>query len=278
LWYDAARNANPRRQAHADPGSDVDHEPERYMMPYLLAMRRPLNLLVLLAALLAGLTVGLWLLPLGLLAYAAAVALAARDPELMREAARLRSRRLSSPTFRALEEELGRSQREVEHSIRQTSGPLARILQPVLTQTEELLQQAHDLAQKGQIIERYLAANNPDQLQNEINNLDDRLARTGDSYTIQQLQQTRAALVDRQSNAQVLETYIGRIVAQLQNIDANLDNVLAETVRLRTADAASADSAGNQVAQRLSDLNADMNAFQQVLENDMRSALGGASS
>ncbi len=59
---------------------------------------------------------------------------------------------------------------------------------------------------------------------------------------------------------------MGRILAQLQNISASLDNVLAETVRLRTADAVSADTATNQVAQRLSDLKSDMDAFQMVLD------------
>jgi hypothetical protein len=42
--------------------------------------------------------------------------------------------------------------------------------------------------------------------------------------------------------------------------------VLAETVRLRTADVVSADTATNQVQQRLSDLKADMDAFQRVLD------------
>ncbi len=92
------------------------------------------------------------------------------------------------------------------------------------------------------------------------------MSATTDAYTRQQLQETRQALVDRQGNARDLETYVGRILAQLQNISANLDNVLAETVRLRTADAVSADTATNQVAQRLSDLKADMDAFQRVLD------------
>src|SRR3712207_8654664 len=61
-----------------------------------------------------------------------------------------------------------------------------------------------------------------------INQVDGQLARTGDSYTIQQLQETRQALVDRQNNAQALDTYIRRINAQLQNISANLENVRSE--------------------------------------------------
>ena len=96
-----------------------------------------------------------------------------------------------------------------------------------------------------------------------------RLAATQDAYTRQQLEETRQALAERQQHARDLETYVGRILAQLQNISASLDNVLAETVRLRTADAVSADTATNQVAQRLSDLKSDMDAFQLVLDTAM---------
>ncbi len=67
-------------------------------------------------------------------------------------------------------------------------------------------------------------------------------------------------------NAEALQRYGVRISAQLQNIAANMSNVLAETFRLRTSDAASADGATNQVADRLRDLNADMDAFQRLLD------------
>jgi hypothetical protein len=236
------------------------------MSPYLAALVRPLNLLVLLVAVAAGATVGIWLLPLGLVAYALAVWLAGRDPQAARQAARPRPAKLSSVTFRTIVEEIDRSQRAVEDAVAQAEGPLARVLGSVLAQTEELVGQVHMLASKGQLIEQYLAANSPAQLQSQIDNLDIQLSATSDAYTVQQLQDTRRALVDRQSNARALETYIGRIMAQLTNIDANLDNVLAEVIRLRTADAVSADSTSNQVAQRLSDLNADMTAFQSVLD------------
>lgn len=236
------------------------------MSPYLAALVRPLNLLVLLAAIASGATVGIWLLPLGLIAYGLAVWLAGRDPLAARQAQRPKPAKLSSVTFRTIVEEIDRSQRSVGDAVSQAEGPLARVLGSVLTQTEELVDQVHLLASKGQLIEQYLGANSPAQLQNQIDNLDIQLSSTSDAYTVQQLQDTRRALVDRQNNARALETYIGRIMAQLTNIDANLDNVLSEVIRLRTADAVSADSTSNEVAQRLSDLNADMTAFQTILD------------
>jgi DNA repair exonuclease SbcCD ATPase subunit len=233
---------------------------------YAFAARQPLALLVLISAIAAGLAIAFWLLPLGLLAYAAVVFLSARDPELLALSQRAPRPRLSSPTFRAQLDAIERTQQEIVRSATQAGGPLQRLLGPIADQARELVEQAYTLCDKGQIIERYLAATNLRAIQDQINGVDQRVAATQDSYTRQQLQETRQALVDRQQNARDLETYIGRILAQIQNISASLDNVLAETVRLRTADVASADSATNQVAQRLNDLKSDMDAFQRVLD------------
>jgi len=234
--------------------------------PYLYAARRPLALLVLLAALAAGLTVALWLLPVGLAAYAAMVALAARDPALQAASQRAPRRRLTSAAFQAQIEALERAQREIERSVGQAEGPLSRLLLPIGDQTQALVDEAYLLCDKGQIIEGYLARVNLQDVQQRLAGIDRQIATTTDPYTLQQLQETRAALADKQRNAGDLQTYIGRIQAQLQNIAANLDNVYAETVRLRTADAISADSTTNQVAQRLSDLKTDMDTFQRVLD------------
>jgi hypothetical protein len=233
---------------------------------YAFAARRPLALLVLVVAIAAGATVALWLLPLGLLAYAAIVFLIARDPQVIALARQPGRPRLSSQTFRAQLDAIERTETEIGRSVGQASGALGRLLTPIGEQARELVREAYTLCDKGQVIESYLRTTNQRALQDQINALDLRLAATQDAYTRQQLQETRQALVERQGNARDLETYIGRILAQLQNISANLDNVLAETVRLRTADAASADSATSQVAQRLSDLKADMDAFQRVLD------------
>lgn len=236
---------------------------------YGLAARQPLALAVLAAALLFGASVALWLLPLGLLAYALMVFLGARDPSLLAEAAappRPARPRLTSPTFKAQLQAIERTQQEIGRSASQAGGPLARLLGPVADQARGLTEDAYHLCSKGQIIESYLATVDLRRLEGEIAGLDAQLQSTADPYTRQQLEETRSARAEKIANARDLQTYIGRINAQLQNIGASLDNVLAETVRLRTADAVSADAATNQVAGRLADLKADMDAFQAVLD------------
>lgn len=240
--------------------------------PYIFAARRPFPLLVLLCAIVCGLMVAIWLLPVGLLAYGAMVYVLARDPFLQTAQPRTTRPRLTSPAFRKQIDGIERTQKEIQRSIAQAEGPIGRLLLPISDQTRELVEEAYTISEKGQIIESYLLRIDLNDLRQRITATDQQISVTNDPYTMQQLQETRSALVEKQQHAQDLTTYIGRIQAQLLNISASLDNVLAETVRLRTADAVSANSMTNQVAQRLNDLKIDMDSFQRVLDT----ALAGA--
>lgn len=244
------------------------------MSTLLIAARNPLFILVVVVAVATGLLIHPWMLPLGLGVYVIAVLLASRDATLLSKAASQEKRKgLTSSTFRTIIDEIERSQREVERSLQQASGLVGdRITQTVAPQTRELVDKAHTLAQRGQAIEEYLVRVNYSQLQNQINNIDARIDGTTDAYTVDQLQGTRKAFVEQLNSARVLETYIGRIKSQLENIDANLDAIPAQILRLHASDVDSS-MASAQVAQNLSDLNADMSAFVTMLD----SALGQTS-
>ncbi len=234
---------------------------------YGLAARRPLAILVLLAAIAGGLTTAIWLLPLGLLAYATIVFLDGRTPALVAESQRPARPRLTSQTFRAQVDAIERTQQEIGRSAAQAGGPLARLLLPINNQAVDLVGDAYSLADRGQAIEEYLAGIDLRALQVDVSGIDAQLRTTGDAYTRDQLAETKRARQEKIANARDMTTKVGQINAQLQNIAATLDNVLAETVRLRTADAVSADAATSQVAGRLTDLRSDMEAFRMVLDS-----------
>ncbi|MFV9506661.1 MAG: hypothetical protein AB4911_19085 [Oscillochloridaceae bacterium umkhey_bin13] len=242
------------------------------MLPYRNAAGHPFALTVLLAAVVAGVMLDPWLLPLGLLLYALIVVV------VVRQAARSTTSQdplrpgLTSSLLSQQVALIERAHQAIARSVAQAEGPVGRLLERISSQTAELLEQTYSLSAKGQVIETYLAQVDLAELQQRLSTLDRQLAATADAYTMQQLQATRATLAEKQRNYAALTTYLGRIQAQLQHIHATLDNVLAETIRLRTADAVSADSATNQVAQRLSDLRGDMDAFQRALDT----ALAGA--
>jgi hypothetical protein len=244
------------------------------MSTLLIAARQPLYIAVLVVAILTGLTIHMGLLPLGVLVYLLSVGIASRDASLLarvsqrQQQAAMRERRkgLTSPTFVAKIEEIERSKTAVDRALKKTGGAVAdRLGKTVLPQTRSLVDQAYTLARKGQDIEHYLAMVNPFELQQQINQLDIRIQHTTDNYTINQLQGTRKALVEQLDSARALETYIGRITSQLDNIDANLDAMPAQLLRMRASDV-DASMASSQVEKHLSDLNADMDAFVNVLD------------
>lgn len=239
---------------------------------YAYTARQPLALMVLLAAFPSGLLLYWWLLPLGLLAYGAMVLIGGRSPVVITASQRPTRPRLNSATFRAQLNAIEHSQREIERAVAQASTPLAGLLARITAQTRDLVEQAYALADRGQVIEAYLAQIKPEALQDRITRINWQISRASDAFTRQQLEETRAALLEKQRNASDLTTYIGRIKAQLEHIHASLDNVLAETVRLRTADMVSASPVTNEVAQRLTDLKSDMDTFQRVLDTAVASA------
>jgi transposase len=123
----------------------------------------------------------LWLLPLGLLAYALMVFFGMRDPVLIDAARRpppTPRPRLTSPTFRAQIEAIERTHQEITRSAAQSGGPLARLLLPIAEQGRELVEEAYILADKGQIIERYLASVDRRKLEQEVAAIDRQIQST----------------------------------------------------------------------------------------------------
>lgn len=236
------------------------------MKTVLMAARHPLFLAVLVVAVIAGLLAEPWLFPLGLVVYAVSVGLASRDAGMLAQRAQQEKRRdLTSPTFRTKIAEIERSRDEALQALRKTGGPVARQLATIEPQTRELVDQAYTLARKGQDIEMYLARVDYHHLQDQINQIDQRIAQASDDYILNQLQSTRQERVSQLEAAQVLETYIGRVISQLDNIDANLDSMPAHFARMRASDV-DASIASSEVARNLDSLNADMHAFVGMLD------------
>ncbi|MEF3273571.1 MAG: hypothetical protein K6356_04100 [Chloroflexus sp.] len=229
------------------------------------AALQPINILVLVAAIFGGVSLTIWWLPLGLAVYLTVVWLAAQDPLLTAPPPPPRPR-ITSSTLRAAISEIEQSQRKVERAASEASGPLANILRNIVNQTRDLIADAYVLADKGQVIERFLASSNWQRLSQQLQQLDWQISATVDPFTRQQLEEQRRALLAQQQHIHDLKQYLNRIQAQLANIDASLDTTLAEIVRLRTADAVAMTSASGAVQQRLADLHRDMEVFRKVLD------------
>jgi chaperonin cofactor prefoldin len=251
------------------------HSNDGSFMSLMTAATRPTNLLLVAIAFGAGLTIALWLLPVGLIAYAARVALTWRDPQLgaqMQARARVIRPPRGTP-FQPQLEAIARAQSQIAQSVAAADGPLRTALDRVVTQVESIVQEAYALAHKGQAIVTYLQHTNLADLNNQLAQLDREIRTATDSMLRQQYAETRTAIMQRIEHAQALATYQARIAAQLNNIRANLDTILAETVRLRAAPAVDTGFTADTVSERIADMRADMDALGRMLD----SALTGVS-
>ena len=125
--------------------------------PLQVAATKPLPLIVLAIGVVMALTIYPWLIVVAIIAYALMVWMLANDPNILvqkQEAPKLA--KITSRTFQSHLEAIDRTRREIVRSTNVTAGPLQRLLQPIADQANELFQQAHGLADKGQLIEQYL--------------------------------------------------------------------------------------------------------------------------
>lgn len=235
----------------------------------LTAATRPVNLLILFVALVAGLTIASWLLPVGLLAFAGLVALTWLDPQTA-QAVQPRPRPIRPPRgtpFQSQLDAIARVHGQIAQSVSSVDGPLRASLERVTGQVDSIVEEAYSLATKGQTVVAYLQQTNLGDLNAQVVRLDNQIKTTNDAMLRQQYQETREAVAERLKNARALGTYHQRIVAQLENICANLDNVLAETVRLRAAPSVDATLNTDNVSSRLADVRADMDALGHLLDS-----------
>ena len=237
-------------------------------VPLMTAATRPLNLFIIVLAIGAGLVIALWLLPLGVCAYLALTVLTMFDGQVAQQLeARAKMSRVPRGTaFQPQLDAIAHTQQQIAASVAAADGPLRATLLRVTAQVDSIVEEACALATKGQTIVAYLAQTDIAALNTQLVRLDSQMKTAVDPMLRQQYGETRTAIVDQINNAQALSTYRERIVAQLDNIGANLNNVLAETVRLRAAPAVDMTSSTDSVSARLADVRADMDALGHMLD------------
>lgn len=227
----------------------------------------PSNLFVLATAIIAGLVIALWLLPVGIVAYIALIILTIMDRGAAVQPLSPAVRKPQPTAFQPQLDTIAQIQARIAGSVAAVDGPLRSALERVTAQVDTIVQESYTLADKGQTIVSYLQSTNLHELNVQLSRVEAQVQAATDPELRRQYEETRSAVAERLKNAQALGTYRERISAQLDNITANLDNVLAETVRLRAAPAAGSTTATDSVSSRLSDMRADMDALGHMLDS-----------
>lgn len=235
-------------------------------MTIFRAATKPLNLAMLTVAVVAGLTIAWWLLPVGVVAYALLVALTWREHVLLPPAPPPLPTLAHDNVFAPQLHALARTRDEIAQSVAAAATPLRTTLTRVTQQVDSIVNEGHHLADKGHTIAAYLRQVDRPGLEQQQREIEQQIAATTDAPLREQYTATQHALREQVSHAEALELYLQRIRAQFDTINVSLDNVLAETVRLRTAPALDVSPSADTVAARLADLRADMRALGQVLD------------
>jgi hypothetical protein len=240
------------------------------------------------AALLAsGLDFGGQLLPaltlgLGLLAYAALVALDLTNPDFIRRAnsrvrvedeearARLDPKQLRDAEVREVYQAIlaGTEKCRALHSA--TNASLRDNLADGLRRSEDLAVVAGRAAVRSNAIRRHLDAESPDSLEKELQRLRALADRTKDAAARASFLQAADSKVKELETYHQLQGLRDRIYAQLKVIEASLDALAAKLVKLEASDVAEAISINDSITENVQTMTTDVQILESSYDETMQ--------
>lgn len=233
----------------------------------------------------SGLDLGGSLLPsltmgLGLLAYAALVALDVTNPEFIRRAnsrvrvddedARLDPKLLRDAEVREVYGAILAGMDKCRALYAATNPSLKDSLADGLKRSEDLVVVAGRAAKRSNAIARHLEADTPSSIERELERLRALADRTKD-------QTARGSFLQAaESKAKELETYHqlqglrDRIHAQLKVIDTSLDTLAAKLVKLEASDIAEAVSINDSITENVQTMTSDVQILESSYDETMQ--------
>ena len=221
-------------------------------------------------------------LGLGLLAYAAMVALDVTNPDFIRRAnsrlrvddqdaeAWLNPKTLRDPEIREVYASILASMEECRKVYASTSASLRSSLEDGLRRSEELVIVAGRAAKRSDAIRRHLDAQTADDISKEIARLSALAERTRDETA------RKSFLQAADAKTKELETYLqlqglrDRIHAQLKLIETSLDGLSAKLVKLDASDLAEAISINDSITENVQNMTSDVQILESTYEETMQ--------
>ncbi|MBN1486152.1 MAG: hypothetical protein JW981_00840 [Anaerolineae bacterium] len=222
--------------------------------PFITALLHPLNLLMLVAAAIAGLISAWWLFPAGLVIWLVMVVLVARDPSL-RINHEMQSRTGLAQRFQRYFDRIERSQVGVFNSLASAAGRTRKVLQPIHTEIDNLTKQVYALCERMTKLENYrMVTQSQSDLQTDLQQINAMIESTGDPVVRREYEESRRSLEDRLAKLQTVSTQLDRVEAQLLSLANEMDSVVTEVIRLQAmgpeAAASEAPALVNQLRQQ----------------------------
>jgi hypothetical protein len=209
--------------------------------PFVTGLLHPLNLLMLVLAIVAGLLAAWWLFPLGLVLWVVMVITVSRDPSL-RISHTMHSRDPLARRFQPYFDRIERAQISVFNSLASAPSQTRKVLQPVQEELEVLTSSAYQLCRRMTALENYrLVADSTSDLSAELQQVNEAIDRAGDPRVRQEYEESRRSLVERIARVKLATTELDRVEAQLLGLSNEMDGLVAEVIRLQAAGPAEAE-------------------------------------
>jgi hypothetical protein len=231
---------------------------------------------------LGGRTLPSMTLGLGLLAYAAMVALDVTNPDFIRRAnsrlrvddedaeAWLNPKSLRDAEIREVYAGILTSMEECRRVYGSTSAGLRSSLEDGLRRSEELVLVAGRAAKRSDAIRRHLDSETEDDISKEIARLSALAQRTRDETARKGFLQAADAKTKELENYRQLQGLRDRIHAQLKLIETSLDGLSAKLVKLDASDLAEAISINDSISENVQTMTQDVQILESTYEETMQ--------
>jgi hypothetical protein len=219
---------------------------------------------------------------LGILAYAAMVALDVTNPEFIRRAnsrvrvddadaeAWLNPSTLRDSEIREVYQAIQQAMEQCRRVYAGTSQALRSSLEDGLKRSEELVVVAGRAAKRSDAIRRHLDADTPATLSKELERLRALAERTKDETARKSFLQAADAKAKELETYQQLQGLRDRIHAQLKLIETSLDALSAKLVKLEASDLSEAISINDSITENVQTMTSDVQILESSYDETMQ--------
>jgi hypothetical protein len=202
--------------------------------PLLIGLLHPLNLAMLALAFAAGLCAAWWLFPIGILLWVIMVVMVARNPTLQARY-NITSRSPLTQRYQEQYKNIERIQVRIYNLLASSDASTRHEFRPFLIVVNDLVDEAYRLCERMGGLENYrlISLKKSTDIEEEIIELDEKIARSTDSYVQIEYEESRKALEKRIAKVNEINLQLDRADAQLTSVADTLDSVHTEILRIQ---------------------------------------------
>lgn len=205
--------------------------------PFLSALLNPLNLSMLALVVAAGLCAAWWWAPIGIVLWVVMVAIIATDPAAQ-VTNKIDQRQPLAQRYQRAFNLLQRTQVSIFNSVNNGPRPLRNPLQPVVSLSENLIDQAYRLCTRMSVLENHrLVSPSKIDINAQIAEQQRKFDQAEDAMVKREYEESIEALNKRLGSIINLEKQLNRTEAQLSSLNSELNQTLTEIIRIQALDA-----------------------------------------